>query len=154
MVYNPAMRWAACIVISFLTAAAGHSEPSVTLCDLLKNSEKYNGKEVTERATWRYGFEWSQFYCIDCLEHGLTWLDVPADVDDGSNKILKRIPAAGIVNVTVHGIFMSGGHFGHLGYPHQLVAQKVSDIAVSGMKSRAKEKELETRFACGGQNPK
>jgi len=144
------------ITISLLTASAGYSEPPVTLCHLLENSEKYNGKEVTVRATWKYGFEWSQIYCIDCPEHGLTWLDVPSDLDDASEKALKRIPAAGIVNLTVHGIFKSGGHFGHLGYPHQLVAQRVSDVAVisRGLKNRAKEKELEARFACGGQNPK
>jgi hypothetical protein len=35
----------------------GFSEPSTTFCDLLRNPEKYNGKEVTVRATWRYGFE-------------------------------------------------------------------------------------------------
>lgn len=50
-----------------MLTVVGYSETPVTFCDLLRNAEKYNGKEVTVRATWRYGFEWSQFYCLDCL---------------------------------------------------------------------------------------
>lgn len=83
---------------------------------------------------------------------------MPADLDDASTKALSRIPkGAGIVNLTVQGVFMSGGHFGHLnGYSYQLVAQKVSNVAIvlSGMKEAAKEKEAEKRWACGGAHPK
>jgi hypothetical protein len=136
----------------------GFSEPPTTFCDLLRNPEKYDGKEVTVRATWRYGFEWSQFYCLDCLDKGRAWLEMPSDLDDVSTKILSRKPkGAGIVNLTVQGVFMSGGHFGHLNaYPYQLVARRVSNVAVvlSGMKDAAKEKEAEKRWACGGANPK
>jgi hypothetical protein len=136
----------------------GSSEPAQTFCDLLKNPEKYNGKEVTVRATWRYGFEWSQFYCLDCLDEGKAWLEVPSDLDDASMKALRRIPkGAGIVNITAQGVFMSDGHFGHLnGYPYKFVARKVSHVAVilSGMKKAAEEKEAEKQWACGGATPK
>lgn len=140
-----------------MLTVAGYSETPVTFCDLLRNAEKYNGKEVTVRATWRYGYEWSQFYCLDCLDKGKAWLDMPSDLDDASTRALSRIPKAGIVNLTVHGVFMSGGHFGHLnGYPYQLVAQEVSNVAIvlSGMKEAAKENEAEKRWACGGAHPK
>jgi len=138
----------------------GRAETPTPFCELLRNPEKYNGKEVTVRATWRYGFEWSQFYCLDCLDKGRAWLQVPSDLEeDGpSAKALRGIPkGAGIVNITVQGVFMSGGHFGHLnGYPYQLVARKVSSVAIvlKGMGDIAKETEAEKRWACGGINPK
>lgn len=110
------------------------------------------------RATWRCGFEWSQFCCLDCLDKGRVWLEMPTDLDDASTKALGRAPkGAGIVNLTVQGIFMSGGHFGHSnGYPYQLVARRVSNVAtvLSGRKTAAKEKEAEKQWACGGANPK
>jgi hypothetical protein len=141
-----------------LLSPFGHAEPPSALCELLRNPEKYNGKEVTVRATWKYGFEWSQFYCLDCLDKGKAWLEIPYDIDDSSSKALRAIPkGAGIVNVTVRGVFMSGGHFGHLnGYLYQIVAQRVSSVAIvlKGMKDSAKEKEAERRWACGGVDPK
>ena len=136
----------------------GHAEPPTAFCDLLRNPEKYNGSEVTVRATWRYGYEWSQFYCLDCLDKGKAWLEMPYERDEASSKTLRAIPkGAGIVNVTVRGVFMSGGHFGHLnGYPYQIVARQVSNVAIvlKDMKNMAKEKEAEKQWACGGANPK
>jgi hypothetical protein len=44
----------------------GFSEPQTAFCDLLRNPEKYNGKEVTVRATWSKGPEWSELYCLGC----------------------------------------------------------------------------------------
>ena len=157
-VYNLAMRFVSGMAVAILIlTCVGRSESATTFCDLLKNPEKYNGKEVTVRATWHYGFEWSQFYCLDCLNEGKAWLEVPSDLDQASTKALKQIPKAGIVNITVQGVFMSGGHFGHLsGYPYTLVVRKVSDVAIvlSGMKKAEEEKQAEKRWACGGENPK
>ena len=153
------MRFLAAFVVGFLLlTASGSSETPLTFCDLLRNPDQYNGKEVTVRVTWRYGFEWSQLYCLDCSDKGRAWLDTSYDLDNASIKALRRTPkGAGIVNLTVEGVFMSGGHFGHLnGYPYQLVAHKVSHVAIvlRGMKGPAEEKEAETRWACGGTNPK
>jgi hypothetical protein len=145
-------------VVVLMLIPFGFSEPATTFCDLLRNPEKYNGKEVTVRATWRYGFEWSQFYCIDCSLKEMTWLDVSSELDDESTKALKRIPkGAGIVNITVQGTFRSGGHFGHLdGYPYEFIARKLSRITIvsKGMKGIKEEEEAERRWACGGSNPK
>ena len=65
---------------------------STSFCELLRNPEKYNGQEVTARATWRYGFEWSQFYGLACLEKGRACLEVPTNLDDASTKALGLIP--------------------------------------------------------------
>jgi hypothetical protein len=148
----------ALVAIALLLEPFGHTESLTTFCELLRNPGKYDGKNVTVRATWRYGFEWSQFYCLDCLDKGKAWLQIPSDIDDASTTTLRAIPkGAGIVNVTVQGVFMSGSHFGHLnGYPYQIVARRISNVAIvlKGMKDPAKEAEAEKRWACGGSNPK
>ncbi len=63
----------------------------------------------------------------------------------------------GFVNLTVQGVFTSGGTYGHLnGYRYQIVAYKIRDVAIiqKGMKSLAEEEKAQTRWACGGSNPK
>jgi hypothetical protein len=140
-----------------MSSPSSYSQESISFCDLLRNPEKYDGKEVIVRATWRYGFEWSQFYCLDCSLKQPTWLEISSDLDEKSSQVLRRRPKAGIVNITVQGIFQSGGHFGHLnGYQNRFVAQRVSDVAVvsKGMKSPADEQSAERQWACGGKNPK
>ena len=143
--------------IVFLIATGGvHPQSRVTFCDLVRNPEKYNGQEVRIRATWRYGFEWSQLYCLECLDKGKAWLEMHPDLDEASERSLKRAPKAGIVNLTVRGVFLSGDTYGHQNaYCYKIVASKISDVAViwKGTKP-GKEQEAERRWACGGTNPK
>src|SRR5712664_1833342 len=90
------------LLILFLSAAVGGSDSRATFCDLVRNPEKFNGKEVTIRATYHYGFEWQQLYSLDCLDKGKAWLEIPADIDDASEAAMKHAPkGAGIVNLTV-----------------------------------------------------
>jgi hypothetical protein len=137
-----------------------HSRPTQTqtkFCDLVRDAEKYNGKEVTVRATHHYSFEVSTFYCIDCLEKGRAWLDFSDDLDDASQKALRRAPkGTGIINLTVTGTFMSGGHYGHLGLKYGFLARRVSDVSVllKGTKKPDEERAIEEKWACGGKNPK
>jgi hypothetical protein len=145
------------ILAFLLFVPSSHSQDSVSFCDLFRNPAKYDGKEVIVRATWRYGFEWSQFYCIDCSTKEMTWLEISPDLDEESSRVLKHIPKAGIVNITVKGVFQSKGHFGHLnGYPNQFIARKVSNAVVVSkhMKSLTDEENAEKRWACGGKNPR
>jgi hypothetical protein len=148
----------AIFVLSLFLAVSGHPETQVTFCELVRNPELYNGKEVTVRATYKYGIEWQMLYCLDCLDKGKAWLELPYDLADSSVKALKRAPkGAGTVNITVQGVFMSRGHYGHLGgYPYQFVAHKVSNVAViiKGMKPLAEEEKAEKQWACGGTSPR
>jgi len=146
------------LLILLLSGTVAGSESSITFCDLVRNPEKFNGKEVTVRATHRYGFEWEELYCLDCLDKGKAWLEISDDIDDSSQKALKRAPkGAGIVNLTVSGTFVSGSTYGHSnGYRYKFVARKISNVSVilKGMKSAAEEQTAEKRWACGGTNPK
>jgi TonB family protein len=134
------------------------TQSPITICDLVRNPQKYNDQKVTVRATWRYGFEWSQLYCLDCLDMGKAWLDRSSDLDEASERALKKIPkGAGIVNLTVEGVFRSDGTFGHLnGYRYEIVPSRISNISViqKGAKSPAEDQKAERRWACGGANPK
>jgi len=87
----------------------------------------------------------------------MTWLEISPELDDRSTAVLKRTPKAGIVNITVQGVFQSGGHFGHLNsYPNRFVARRVSYFAIvsNGMKSLEDERNAEKQWVCRGSNPK
>jgi hypothetical protein len=145
------------ILILTLSPQGTAPQAPVALCDLLRHSDNFSGKEVTVRGTYRYGFEWSELHCLDCLPLRI-WLEFSDDMDHASEKLLKHIPkGAGIVNLTVQGIFESGTTYGHMnGYRFQLTARKVSNVVVlqKGMKSLAEEEKTEKKWACGGANPK
>jgi hypothetical protein len=153
-----AIRLLTWIIVIFVLTSVIHSQSPLTLCDLIRNPEKYNGKEVTIRATYRYGFEWSELYCLNCLGQGKAWLAMPTALQETSARSLKRMPkGAGIVNVTVQGVFISGRTFGHSNaYRYKIEPSKISDVVVlqKGMKSPEEEKSIEKRCACGGTNPK
>lgn len=157
-VYKTAMRLLTRIILLFVSTGGIVPQPPVAFCDLVRNPEKYNGKEVIVRATYRYGFEWSQLYCLDCLDQDKAWLEMPVDSDNTTDRSLKKLPkGAGIVNLTVQGVFVSGGTFGHLNaYRYKIEAYKIKDVAVlqNGMKPPEEEAKVEKRWACGGTHPK
>ena len=145
-------------VIPLAFAAVVDSNTPLSFCDLVRDPKKFNGQVVTIRATYHYGFERQQLYCLDCLDMGKTWLEIPWDIDDASKKALRRAGKdAGIVNLTVRGTFMSGSAYGHLGgYRYKFVAEKISNVVVivKGMKALEEESAAEKKWACGGTNPK
>jgi len=112
-----------------LLSGATHAQEAMTFCHLLRNADKYDGQLVRVRATFRYGYEWQQLYCLNCLDKGKAWLEVPVDLDDKSEKAFKKMPKrAGIVNLTVGGIFHFGKSNGHLnGYRYELIAQEIRE---------------------------
>lgn len=79
-------------------------------------------------------------------------------MDDASDKVFKRLPkGAGIVNVTVVGVFHFGASYGHLnGYRYELIAQHIRDVAViqKGMRALPEEAKAERQWACGGVHPR
>ena len=145
------------LIICTVATIGGYSETQVSFCDLVKNPQLYSGKEVTVRATHRVGYEWSELYCLDCLDKGRAWLDFTDDLDRESEKALRRTRDGGIFNLTVEGTFESGSTYGHLnGYRYRFVAHKVRNVAVisKGIKPIEEERKAEKLYACGGSNPK
>src|SRR5258708_16468827 len=80
------------VVLGLFLSVSALPEPQVTFCELVRNPELYNGKEVTVRATYKYGFEWQMLYCLDCLDKGKAWLELPIDFDYASVNALNPPP--------------------------------------------------------------
>lgn len=152
------MRASLLLIALPLLCGAAHAQTATKLCELLRHPDKYEGKLVKVRATFRYGYEWEQFYCLDCLDKGKAWLTIPSEIDDESDKVFRKMPkGAGIVNVTVTGIFHFGSSYGHMnGYRYEVIAQQIRDVAViqKGMRPLAEESKAEQQSACGGIHPR
>jgi TonB family protein len=110
----------------------GVAQPAITLCEVVKNPELFNGKEVTIQAEYVLGFEWSALFSEECPDpDAKIWLEWRG-LDEVSAKALKRAYDAGPtyltvpVYLTVRGTFASGSRFGHMGaYSYEIVAHKV-----------------------------
>lgn len=98
-------------------------------CDLIRNPDIYDGRLVTFRATYRYGFEWQEIYCLGCRTLGKTWLEI-SQISKTSAKILKKLPADdGTVNASFTGTFhSSAGPFGDGGYRFRLMLRELSRV--------------------------
>lgn len=129
----------------------------VQYCDLIKNPEDYDGKVVTLRATYRYGFEWQEIYCLKCRNLGKTWLEI-WDITKKSKKILKKFPNDdGTVNAIFTGIFQSSkGPFGNGGYRFRFKLKEISQaelITKSGADPRQLPEEIRKKICCSVTAP-
>jgi hypothetical protein len=72
----------AAVLSMLLTGTLGRAKtlnreyPTVSYCDLMSSPEQYRGKVVRVSAIYRYGFEWSELYCLECISAARTWVDV------------------------------------------------------------------------------
>jgi len=94
--------------------------PAVSYCELVRNPEKYDRKQVRTQATYRYGFEWSELYCLDCLKEGNVWVEFESSFKACTkSSIARNVGDNGFVGRTVNlivvGTFYSGGNYGHMG---------------------------------------
>jgi hypothetical protein len=98
------------------TPRLGSEIPYVAYCDLIHGPKKYGGKLVRTNVTYRYGFEWAEFYCLDCSEgEGRTWVSFEEELCKKSKKIKSNGFAGRTVNMQVVGTFVGPGAYGHMG---------------------------------------
>src|SRR6266851_723480 len=65
---------------------------TVPFCEMVRNPKLYDHQKVRVAAIYRYGYEWSQLYCLDCIDTGATWVELDesfADMTD--SRLAKRI---------------------------------------------------------------
>jgi hypothetical protein len=105
---------------------------SVSYCDLIKDPEKYDGREVSVHATYMYGFEWQEMLCLDCHYLGKTWLEFDDEFTSTLNAALRKAPKdTGTVNAVFSGVFRSsGGPYGDGRYRFQFNVKSISDVKV------------------------
>ena len=103
---------------------------------MLRDSEFYNGKQVTVRATFRLGRKQSQLYCMACIDGVRAWMRelLPArgEVAPGLKK-LNDLILENEKGITVNGIFTGtfrgAGQYGRLGaFTYQIDVQEVGEI--------------------------
>lgn len=103
----------------------------VAFCDLVSNPGKYNGKEITTRATFRYGFEWQEVFCLKCDVDSRVWLEFSEDLTEKSKAALKKAPKDyGIINAVFTGTFRTSGPYGDGGYKFELEVKEARNVEV------------------------
>ena len=114
----------------------GGLPPTMALCEALRNSEFYDGKQITVRATYRLGRKQSQLFCMACIEQGRVWMRELLPASGEVSPGLKRLNDLILENekgLTVNGIFTGTfrgpGQYGRLGaFTYQIDVQEVSEI--------------------------
>lgn len=151
------LAFAACILQPNSANSVAHEHFSkVDYCDLIRHASDYDGKAVAVKATYRYGFEWQELYCVGCAAPSKIWLDFSPDSAFESRRPFARAPRhQGTLNGTFYGSFEStGGPFGDGGYKYRLRLQKVANVRVVS-KSGGVASSLpasERAKVCGGGN--
>lgn len=130
--------------------------PRMELCEVLRDSEFYNGKQVTVRASFRLGKKQSQLYCMACMEGGRVWmrevLPSSGEVAPGLRK-LNDLILENEKGITVNGIFTGtfrgAGQYGRLGaFTYQIDVQEVSEIemvSATGIDPEDLSKEMQKK---------
>src|SRR5713226_1071230 len=94
---------------------------TVPFCDLIRNPKLYDQKIVRVTAIYRYGYEWSQLYCLDCNDVGATWVELDDSFATNTDpKLAKKIRENGFRGRTVRIVavgqfYGTGGGYGHMG---------------------------------------
>jgi hypothetical protein len=106
--------------------------PLVSICDLIKNPEEFEGKNIRVNATYRYGVEWSELYCSNCWDRDERRIWVSFDSSFSSNtksKIRKTLVGGGetgrTLNVDFVGAFYRDSQL-PAGYDFKFIVTKAS----------------------------
>jgi|SRR5215469_14672285 len=104
--------------------------PTVAYCDLIRNPDIYSGKLVRISAVYRVGYEWQEFYCLDCFElERRMWVEFDTEESSCPKRVSKRLTKVweGTFSMTVVGEFQSsGGRYGHEnGYRYRFMVKCV-----------------------------
>jgi hypothetical protein len=113
------------------------SPARVELCEVLRHSEFYEGKQITVRAAFRAGRKERQLFCMACID-GRVWmreiLPSGGEIAPGLKK-LNDLIQENDKGITLNGIFTGTfrgpGVYGRLGaFTYQIDVQEVREIEV------------------------
>lgn len=110
----------------------------VSYCDLVSHPKDYENKQVAISASYRYGFEWQELFCLTCRGQGKTWLEFDEKTAGAVRRSLRKAPRNhGIVNATFYGTFESKGPYGDGGYLYRFNVKSVKEVKVVYRDGRA-----------------
>lgn len=128
----------------------------VDVCGLLRDPGRYDGQRVTVSASYRYGFEWQELFCMKCWGGDRVWLEIPTNPPEALTRALRGTPKhEGIANGKFTGIFRGKpGAFGDGGYRFQLEVESVTavkTISRKGVVPTALPVNLQRRLCQGSE---
>jgi hypothetical protein len=114
----------------------GNLPPRVELCHVLRNSEFYDGKPITVKASFRLGRKQSHLFCMACIDEGWVWmreiLPSGGEIAPGLKKLndlIQENQNGLTVNGIFTGTFRGPSQYGRLGaYTYQIDVQEVREI--------------------------
>lgn len=131
---------------------------TVVFCNLVKQPESYDNLTIRVRAVYRYGFEWSELFCLTCPDAGLVWVELGDNIASNTkknvmDKVRSRDHKGRILNVVVVGTFYGKkGGYGHLGaYKYKFVIRsfEMAEVIMYDSPSRsALPKKVRNRAKC------
>jgi hypothetical protein len=104
----------------------------VSYCELVRHPKEYDGKNVAVRATYRYGFEWQEMFCMKCRDQGKTWLEFGTETASAVRRALGKAPRhQGTLNATFYGTFRgTKGPYGDGGYVFRFDVESVKAVEI------------------------
>lgn len=133
-------------------------DSALDICGLIDRPQAFDGKRVTVRASYRYGFEWQEIYCLQCRHLAKVWLAIPPELPKTVQRNLSRLPRnQGTVNATFTGVFHgTRSAFGDGGYQYQLDLEHIEHVKVvstSGAVPDALPDRQRTKLCKGRSRP-
>lgn len=131
--------------------------PTVSFCELLKYPERYDQKTIQIQAVYRYGFEWSELYCLSCSELGKVWVNFDESFKSQTKpEVAQKISPNGrkgrTVNISATGKFMASERYGHMRrYKYKFVITSLEDAEILLNDSpvpAALPEEVKSRIKC------
>lgn len=113
-----------CLLLAVVVSSAQTQD--TPFCSLLRQPERYAGREVIVTVGYRAGFEWQELVCAACGTTVKVWAEFDPDVKSGRKlgKFTGRFDS--LYRVRVRGVLSERGHYGHSnGYDHQFLIREV-----------------------------
>jgi hypothetical protein len=119
------------LLLACCCSAWGQDLP-VSFGELIGRPKDFDGKRITVRATYRYGFEWQELYCMPSRRSARVWLAIPTDLPKQIQNTSKRLPKhQGTINAIFTGLFHGEpSAFGDGAYQYQLDLEKLDQVEV------------------------
>ena len=113
----------------------------INYCDLINNPQDYDGKQVVFNASYRYGFEWQEIFCLSCKGRGKIWLEFGNDPAPAVRQSFRKTPKhQGIVKAVFYGTFHGiKGNYGDGSYPYRFDLEFVKEVKVVYRDGRSPE---------------
>ena len=138
-------------VIAFSVTRTQAVYVAVSYCDLMRNPRDFHGKRVAVAATYRYGFEWQELFCLACRSDR-TWLEFPREPVQPI-KFQKAPREQGTINATFYGTFVGQrGSYGDGGFQYRFDLDFIRNdrlVSKSGSDPNALPPEVRARVCQG-----